>query len=466
MIAIIKREILEHIQSLQFIILLVLSILLFGINGWITVKKHREQTARYNDGVREMSRYHSTTRTSLHMRPTPLVLLAGAGSKHQPPGYTLGPKGRLTPMPAGQTNFKMPFIPELDWAFIIKVVFSLYVLLLAFRAISGEKEIGTLRLVLSNTLKRNQVLIAKYVSIILTIGIPLIMGSIVSLSVVSIFMPQALSLTAIARISLMIVLGFFYLSIFAFLGLLVSSLVGRSSVVLLILLSAWILFVVVVPNVSGILSNKLTKVPSEFQTARQVGPILKQQVWARINKVRERIKRGELTDETAIKKETDSAYEKGQEDVRNHYAIYENAMKRRAEFARNLSRLSPTALFQFASESLADTGPRREERFLKDADVYSDIYDNYILEKVGRLVGTSHWSFGSGVTVNGKYIDISSPHPEEYQGDKSDFPQFTESSSNLAHNVQEAALDLAGLSVWNLVLAMLAFWGIWRCDVR
>jgi ABC-type transport system involved in multi-copper enzyme maturation permease subunit len=466
MITIIKREILEHLQSLQFIILLVLSILLFSMNGWITVKKHREQMARYNHGVTEMAHYHSTSRTSLHMRPSAMVLLADGGSKHQPPGYTLEPKGRLTPMPAGQTNFKMPFVPEPDWAFIIKVIFSLYALMLAFRGISGEKEIGTLRLVLSNTLKRNQVLLAKYFSIILTIGIPLIAGSLVSLSIMSIFMPQVFGLTEIARISLMIVLGFFYLSIFALLGLFVSSLIGRSSVVLLILLSAWILFVVVAPNVSGILSDKVARVPSEYQTARQVGSILKEQVWARIDKVRERIKQGELTDETAIKKETDSAYEQGQEDVRNHYALYENAMKHRSNVARNLSRLSPTGLFQFACESLADTGPRREERFLKDANAYSDIYDNYILEKVGQLVGTSYWSFGSGVTVNGKYIDISSPYPQEYQGDKSDFPQFVESNPNLARNVQEAALDLAGLSIWNLVLAGLAFWSISRCDVR
>jgi ABC-type transport system involved in multi-copper enzyme maturation permease subunit len=466
MVAIVKREILEHIQSLQFITLLILSILLFGMNGWITVKKDREHIARYNHGIMEMAHYHSTMRTSLYIRPSAMVLLADGGSKHQPPGYTLEPKGRLTPMPAGQTNFKMPFVPEPDWAFIIKVIFSLYALLLAFRGISGEKEIGTLRLVLSNTLKRNQVLLAKYVSIILTIGIPLIAGSLVSLSIMSIFMPQVFGLAEIARISLMIVLGFFYLSIFALLGLFVSSLVGRSSVVLLILLSAWILFVVVVPNLSGILSDKLARVPSEYQTARQVGPILQQQVWARIDKVRERIKQGQLTDEKAIRKETDSAYEKGQQDVRNHYALYENAMKRRADLARNLSRLSPTALFQFASESLADTGPRREERFLKDADAYSDIYDNYILEKVGRLVGTSPWSFGSGVTVNGKYIDISSPRPQEYEGDKADFPQFVESDPNLAHNVQEAVLDLAGLSLWNLVFAGLAFWAIRRCDVR
>ena len=134
--------------------------------------------------------------------------------------------------------------------------------------------------------------------------------------------------------------------------------------------------------------------------------------------------------------------------------------------ARILSRLSPTGMFQFASESLADTGPRREERFLKDAKTYSEIYDNYILEKLGRLVGVSHWSFSTSMTVNGKHIHISSPHPEEYQGDKSDFPQFAESNPNLAYNVQEAALDLAGLSLWNLVFAGLAFWAISRCDVR
>jgi ABC-type transport system involved in multi-copper enzyme maturation permease subunit len=400
------------------------------------------------------------------MHPSPLIFLADGGSKYQPPGYKLAPKGKLTPLPAGQRNFKMPSIPELDWAFIIKVIFSLYVLLLAFRGISGEKEIGTLRLILSNTLRRNHLLIAKYISIILTVGIPLILGGLFSLFIVSILLPGALRLSVIPRIGLMVLLAFFYLSIFAFLGLLVSSLVSRSSVVLLILLSVWILFVVVVPNVSGILSNKLTSAPSEFQTARQVGPMLKEQVWARIDKVMERIINGELTTDEAVKKETDKAFEEGQEEVRKHYAVYENAMKRRANAARNLSRLSPTALFQFASESLADTGPRREERFLKDTKAYSAIYDSYILEKVGQLVGASQWSFGRSVSVNEKDFHLDSPRPQEYQGDKSDFPHFAESSPNLAGNMQEALLDLAGLSLWNLILAMLAFWAISRCDVR
>jgi ABC-type transport system involved in multi-copper enzyme maturation permease subunit len=466
MVTIIKREMLEHLQSLQFIILIVLSILLFSMNGWVTVQKHRERMNRYNNGVIGTARYHSTRQTSLHMRPSPLVLLADGGSKHQPPGYRLEPKGRLTPLPAGLKNFKMPFIPELDWAFIVKVIFSLYVLLLAFRGISGEKEVGTLRLVLSNSLRRSQVLLAKYVSILLTVGIPLILGGLVSLSVVSIFLPEALSLTLVPRIGLMLLLVFFYLSVFALLGLFVSSVITRSSVVLLILLAVWILFVIVIPNLSGILSDKLKDVPSEYQTAKQVSSVLQQQVWGRIEKVKERIKRGELINEEAIKAQTDSAFEEGQKDVRNHYAAYENAMKRRANAARILSRLSPTAMFQFASESLADTGPQREERFLKDAEAYSASYDSYILQKLGQLVGVSHWSFSTSVTVNDKHFYISSPHPEEYQGDKSDFPRFTESSPNLAYNVQQAALDLAGLVIWNLIFAMLAFWAISRCDVR
>ena len=462
----IKREILEHLQSLQFITLIVLSVLLFSINGWISVKKYHEQATRYSEGRAGTTQNPSTRRTSLYMSPNPLILLSDGASKHQPHGYSLTPKGRLDPQAAGPKNFKMPVVPELDWSLIIKMVFSLYVLLLAFRGVSGEKEVGTLCLVLSNVLKRNQLLIAKYIAIMLTIGIPLLLGCLVSLLFVSVFMPEAMSLAVFPRILFMILLAFFYLSIFAFLGLFVSSMTARSSVALLVLLAAWIILVIIVPNVSGILSNRLARVPSEFQTARQVGPVIQEQVWSRINQVKERVEKGELTTEEAIKKETDIAFEQGQEDVRRHYAVYENAMRQRAHMARQFSRVSPAALFQYASESVADTGPRREARFLKDARAYADIYDSYILEKLGQLVGTSHWSFGTGLTLNDKYVDISSPRPKEYHGDKSDFPQFVESKPSLATNAQEAFLDLGGLALWNLILAMLAFWGISRCDVR
>jgi hypothetical protein len=68
--------------------------------------------------------------------------------------------------------------------------------------------------------------------------------------------------------------------------------------------------------------------------------------------------------------------------------------------------------------------------------------------------------------IAGKSVYIGSPHPEEYQGDKSDFPQFVESQPLLARSLKDALYDIAGLIVWNLVLATLAFSAFLRADVR
>jgi len=89
-----------------------------------------------------------------------------------------------------------------------------------------------------------------------------------------------------------------------------------------------------------------------------------------------------------------------------------------------------------------------------------------VFPEVGKLVGTSIWSFATYFMINGKSIFISSPMPEEYRGDKSDFPRFVESQPSIADSLRGALLDLVGLILWNLVLAILAFIAFIRCDVR
>ncbi|MEA3421554.1 MAG: DUF3526 domain-containing protein, partial [Acidobacteriota bacterium] len=213
-------------------------------------------------------------------------------------------------------------------------------------------------------------------------------------------------------------------------------------------------------------SEKFSSVPSEFQTARKVGPMIQQQVWQRIGRIREKVKNGELKTEEEVKRETDRAFDEGQNELIKHYKLYDDAIKQRAAVAQNLSRLSPTALFQYASERIVQTGTKREEQFLRDAKNYSNIYDSYIIDKVGKFVATSMWSFSTDIIINGKSVYISSPNPEEYQGDKSDFPQFVESRTALADSLRNALFDIAVLILWNLVLAVLAFSVFMRADVR
>ena len=463
---IIKKELLDHLQSIQFSILVAISIVLFIANGIIFVKKYDEQNSRYNEQVTKLYQQPSTMGTTLYAKPNPLLFMAEGGDKYSPSGYQLFPKGRLSAMPGKIRNFKMPDVPELDWTFIIKIVFTLYVLLLGYSSISAEKEQGTLRLILSNSHGRIKLLVSKYLAIILTVSIPLIIGVLIDLIILGISIPQVLSLDNLLRILVMLILAFAYLSIFAFLSLLISSLVHQSSLVLLVLLAVWILFAIIIPNVPSIMSEEFSKVPSEYETANQVGPMIQKQVWERIQNIREQVQQDEFKTEEELKKLTDDAFEKGQQDLAKHYKSYNAAMKQRAMMARNLSRISPTALFQFASENIAQTGLTQEEQFEKDAKNYSAVYDDYILKKVGKVVGTSPWSFSTNIMLDGKSIYIGSPHPEEYSGDKSDFPRFEESKPSIVLSLKNALLDLAGLILWNLVLAVLAFAAFIRCDIR
>lgn len=463
---IIRRELLDLLQSIQFFVLLGMCFVLFTLNGIVSVKTFKEQNEAYYNHLSRSQEYRSTTQTRIRRQPNPLLFISEGGDKFRPTGFTIKPKGGIDAEPAGPRNFKMPVVPDLDWAFLIKVVFSLYVVLLSYGAISGEKEQGTLRLILSNPIGRIRVLVAKFCAILVSAFIPLLIGAFLSVILFGLSIPQILRWESLSRILLMLVLAVAYLSVFAFLSLLISSLIHRSSLGLLLLLAFWVFFAVFIPNVSGILSEKTTDVPSEYQMAKRETEMREKEVWAKIQEVRERADRGELKTEAEVRAETDKAFNEAQEDLIKHFKAYEDAMKKRSRTAQNLSRISPAAMFQYASENLARSGPDSEEWFLRDVRNFSGIYDDYILKKVGNLVGTSNWSFSTFFMIEGEAVNISSPKPEEYEGDKSDFPSFSETRPSLGYGLKRAFLDLAGLVLWNIVLSVLAFAAFLRADVR
>jgi ABC-type transport system involved in multi-copper enzyme maturation permease subunit len=463
---IIYKEIKEYIQSLQFVVLLAFAVVLFSINGIVSVKKYQEMRTVYTRGITDVRQNPSTIDTHVHIAPNPLLFTCNGGADHRPPGYKLQPGGQIAALPSGPRNYRMPLIPNLDWSFLIKVIFSLYVVLLAFQAVSGEKEQGTLRLMLSNPLGRIPLLMSKWISIVITTGIPLLLGCIISLIITSIMIPEVLTASSLLRILLMFFLSLVCLSVFTFLSLAVSSLISRSSLVLLVTLVFWILFAIVIPNTSGILAREFASVPSEYQTASQVEPMIQKEVWERVQKILGRVGQGDFKTIEEVRAETDRAFETGQEKVRQHYEGYNRAMRARDRMARNLSRISPTALFQYASENLTGTGPGFEAFFLERVRRYSNLFDGYIHEKMGKVVGTSYYQFSTSVELNGQHYMIESPRPKEYEGDKSDFPFFRQPGFPLARGLRNALLDLGGLVLWNLVLAFLAFSAFQKMDVR
>ena len=144
MIVIIKRELIDNFKSLRFCVLILFSIVLFTLNGFVFVQRIEKQVNSYTEkSVKGTTR--STYLINLYKKPSHLQFIAEGGDKYQPEGYTLYPEGWIEPshISSVNINYKIPDIPELDWVFIIKIIFSLYALLLGYNAVSGEKEWGT-----------------------------------------------------------------------------------------------------------------------------------------------------------------------------------------------------------------------------------------------------------------------------------------------------------------------------------
>ena len=463
---IVKRELRDHLQSLQFIVLLLVSVVLFSANGVIFAKKFRQADSAFHQMTAGSQPHPDTRRVYLFRQPNPRLFLAEGGDLDRPSAYYLMAKGYFSASAFLSRDYKLPDIPKLDWSFIIKTIFSLYVVLLGYAAVSGEREEGTLRLVLSNSVGRARFLMGKYLAILSATLVPLIVGCFVCIVLLAVILPQTLTLSTVSRILLLLLLSAAYLSLFAFLSLLFSSLIRRSSLALLVLLAVWVLFAVLIPDTSGILAQRLAKVPSDYQTAKNLGPLVQKEVWDKIHGIQTKIDKGELKTEEAVKAEADKAYEEGQEKMRFYDKSYEDSAAQRALLARSLSRLSPMALFQYAADDIALSGIHGEEEFLKDIRSYSRIYDAYVMKKTGKLIDQSNWTFSSSVKLNGKAIDLHSPEPEAYRGDMSDFPKFVEPERRLSTGIKNALGDMAGLLIWNIIMAGLAFSVFLRSDVR
>ena len=106
--------------------------------------------------------------TGIHRRPAELsVLVRGLEDRMSRPIRFMDIRklGFQTRVDAGnnqERNKLFALFPALDFLFITRVMLSLLTILFAFGTIAGERESGTLKLMLSNSVSRGQMLLGKF----------------------------------------------------------------------------------------------------------------------------------------------------------------------------------------------------------------------------------------------------------------------------------------------------------------
>ena len=172
-------------------------------------------------------------------------------------------------------NPYLAIFASFDVVYIFQLVLSLLAILIASETISGEKEDGTLRLMLTTNVSRAQVLAGKILAGLTTLAIPTALGFILLTILLLGTEYIEVGVGEWARLGLLFALSLLYLLVFYLIGLVISCATHRSATSLIVALFAWALLAIVLPDSITALLNEQANMGEKHKQAHHKAA----QVW-------------------------------------------------------------------------------------------------------------------------------------------------------------------------------------------
>ncbi len=491
LLELLRKELRDHLLSQRFQVGLLLALVLVSASSFVLSLRYRRETREFSQRVLQthdfLSKYSHLNRVGGVLQPvkppSPFVLVEGL------------------PDPTNARTLDSNPLPDLfrpaDLAALVAYVFSLLAIVLGFNAINGEKERGTLRLILANPLRRFEVIIAKWAAGMVVLTAALAAAWLVASLVVLIESgthwtgADALSLTALWFFSML------YCGVFFTLALAFSSLLSRSSVSILASIFSWMLLVFVLPNVSPYVAAQFVRVPSlaalqrdlQYTTSeerdelgrRAMRQMLAESGCASLDSQQvecprpggqgkvnfelgdffgpsEAIRRQIATDPgfrqvyEQLAKESEQVWgevnRKQEEKADRLRAAWRAKADRQFGLSMRLSCTSPLPPFVYASTDLSLTGLVTRRRFERQVRAYYDVLEKYLWTRYHEEQAKN-----PAFTIN-DFLDVGSR------------PRFTFVASSLSERVVDVLPFAAILGAWNLAFFMFAVLGFFAFDVR
>jgi len=151
---------------------------------------------------------------------------------------------------------------------------------LAFDAISGERERGTLRILLSRPIYREDVINGKIMSALAVIGLTITISSLLSVSASILLQGITVTSDDIVRLCLFIVLSILFSFAYYTISLFISTFSSRSGHSLIISLGTWIFFALILPLLGSLISYVILgpapAINTAFRPGQQIGNFTRQ----------------------------------------------------------------------------------------------------------------------------------------------------------------------------------------------
>jgi len=474
--ALILKEIRNHVLSFRFLAVFALLLVIVPATVLIlsndTVRRQDEYSRRQADVENYLAHYAHFNRINNIIAPSqpPLPMQALILGLSARPDLELFDNDPLPVM-----------FPLIDLTFVLGILMSLAALIFSYDAVSGEKEDGTLKLMLANGVPRAKILLSKFMGATVTLALPFLVSLALGLILLAAHPRIALKASDWGSLALILAGGIVYIGIFTGIGLLVSTRHASSASSILTCLFVWVVLILVVPNLSPYVASLIKPAPSIVEVDRTIARITdterddlgnqlsreRTDAVLKANPVLQNVRRmsdAEIKDEIGRDPEFARAFElyrrasSGAWDEAN--AIQgakakalrddlETKEKAQTRLSIRLSMISPLASLTYFGADLSHSGMRNLEHFQSLAAAFGNAFGAYERRKIEDMRRADP-------TVNA-YDSIV---------DVRDMPRFVYKEERLAGRIKAAAGPFVLLFVMALAVFMAAVLSFNRTDAR
>lgn len=454
-----RKEILDQILSPKFLIVSLLCLVLIPASLALNYASFRSAYREYDGSQRE-----AKATTTVYREPSVLSTFGIGLENVLPKAVTFAKYQTDAKGTQAQNEVLSNINGKLDFVLITSLLLGLFAVLYAGSLVSGEKEAGTLKLVLSNPAKRSTLITAKYLGgfsvLLIPFGISTILG-------VLILLLEGFPLFAAGNLGRLVALAglsVLYLSALFALGLLISARTHRTSLALLASFFVWIFLTFVIPKTSEPIAGLIRRVPSEeiMKASRaQVRNQIEREKGKALTPLMEKYLNAEMPggrDWDAYKNARGPVAKEYEERLAQTLQEFDADFERQKAARRALSlavaRLSPASSYTQSALAFCHTGVPDLENFSRSIQAhYLQLYQvlfQYQFSDIFETADGGRHQHGGDIRPEGKV----------------DYPAFRYRFPSFAETLKETAPDIVLLALFNLIFFAAAYFSFTRYDVR
>ena len=408
LVTLIQKEMMHHILSVRFVALLLMCLLLIPLTLSINYRHYQQNLVDYQEAVKLANIEETTINpqmelkpelevSKLFLKPSPLSVFANGLGDALPSYLGMTRNGIVQGAPSLVSDSLSYLLGHLDFLFLVGTVFSLLALLFTFDAVAGEREAGTLRITLANSLPRDTFLWSKLIGGYLVFVVPFLVSFLFGLLMLvwqgfplgepEIF-PRVFSLTLVSLL---------YIGVFFAIGTVISTYLDNSKTALIIAFTVWVFAVLIMPRV-GFIAAKFIAPTQTSQSVYLEKTVLREnfnvELEARKKEIHQEFwkdrPQSSFEEQIAGGLEMDKQVQPLEEEFRQKFKEsadeidrrYKRDKARQEGVGETLSRITPTSSLIYIATNLTQTGKIKRNNYFQAGDRYYDALDTDLFSKV------------------------------------------------------------------------------------